>query len=714
MSFRIRQLSSFALLLVVTLGCSDDDVTASDAGAICRSDSDCDDGVFCNGMERCAPDIAVAEANGCAVGAPPCESSGSCEELTDTCSVGCVDADGDGADDVACGGDDCDDADRDRYPGNVELCDEAGVDEDCDPSTLGDKDQDGDGYVDMVCCNGTTCGADCDDTRATVSPESTEACNQLDDDCDGDVDEGVGLAGFVDADRDLHGDPDMPLVACAETVGFSTLGDDCDDSNVAVHGAQLEICDGIDNNCRNGVDEVLEIATWYVDADGDGFGNPSETIDSCDVQTGYSLLPTDCDDTDPDVSPAAAELCNGRDEDCNGLADFVLGPNDFEDDDGDGVVDASCAPAPDPADCADGDTERFPGAVESCDGRDNDCDASVDEDCVGGRTCPRGTVQATSPACDPILCEVNERVVAHECTNCSPGFESAAGADASGTDTECSNVDECAMVNECDQICIDTIGSYDCACTPPFTLAPDGRACLGEATFSHTGDMQSFVVPAAVTSIDVTVQGAEGGRTASALSPAGGQGAVTSATLPVIPGETLYVYVGGRGSPGSGGYNGGGNAGGATNTNGGGGGGASDIRRGGMGLGARLVIAGGGGGAGHSGDGGGAGGPAQGANGGGAGRGGGGGTDAGGGTGGTADLMGGNGSLGDGGSSPGGLHTGGAGGGGNYGGGAGGTVTSPGLAGGGGGGSSYAFPGATDVMLQRGGRTGHGSVFIRW
>ncbi len=701
-----------ALFLAAALGCSDD-VAPTDGGSLCRADSDCDDGVFCNGVERCATDIASASANGCNPGTPPCGSE-SCDEETDSCATGCVDADGDGVDDVACGGNDCDDADPNRYPGNPELCDEAGHDEDCDPATLGSKDQDGDGYVDIVCCNGTTCGADCDDTRVGVSPEATEACNQLDDDCDGDVDEGVSIAGFVDADRDLHGDPDRPLVACADTVGFSSLGDDCDDTNVAVHGAQLEICDGIDNNCRNGADEVLDTATWYVDADGDGFGDPSETIESCDVQMGYSLLPTDCDDDDPDVNPAAAELCNGRDDDCNGLADFAIGPNDFEDDDGDGVVDAACDPAPDLADCADGDVERYPGATESCDGRDNDCDATVDEDCVGGRTCPRGTDQSTSPACDAILCEANQRVVAHECTACSPGFESAAGADASGADTSCSNIDECAMANDCDDICMDTVGDYECACTPPYTLAPDGRACLGEASFDYTGDVQTFVVPEGVSSVDVTVQGGEGGRTSSAGSPPGGQGAVTTATLAVTPGETLYVYVGGRGSPSAAGYNGGGSAGGATITGGGGGGGASDIRRGGMALANRIVVAGGGGGAGHSGDAGGSGGGLQGANGGGGGRAGGGGTEAMGGTGGTADLMGGNGSLGLGGDSPSGFNTGGGGGGGYYGGGAGGTVTAAGLAGGGGGGSSYVLPGATGVTLQRGGRTGRGSVFIRW
>ena len=60
------------------------------------------------------------------------------------------DADGDGAYASICGGDDCDDLDPDRYPGNTEVCN-AGRDEDCDPKTGGNRDSDGDGYPDSDC-----------------------------------------------------------------------------------------------------------------------------------------------------------------------------------------------------------------------------------------------------------------------------------------------------------------------------------------------------------------------------------------------------------------------------------------------------------------------------------------------------------------------------------------------------------------------------------
>src|SRR6185369_16054221 len=120
--------------------------------------------------------------------------------------------------------------------------------------------------------------------------------------------------------------------------------------------------------------------TWYLDADGDGYGTPSApTITDCHPQMGYSLLATDCDDTTTSRSPRIAEMCNGIDDDCNGLADFPITPGDLEDDDRDGVADLGCG-MPRGMDCNDMDATALPGAAETCDGRDDDCDGHVDED----------------------------------------------------------------------------------------------------------------------------------------------------------------------------------------------------------------------------------------------------------------------------------------------------------------------------------------------
>lgn len=67
--------------------------------------------------------------------------------------TGQVDADGDGEPSIASGGRDCDDNDPNRYPGNIEICDHDGRDEDCDTSTFGNRDADGDGHVDAKCFN---------------------------------------------------------------------------------------------------------------------------------------------------------------------------------------------------------------------------------------------------------------------------------------------------------------------------------------------------------------------------------------------------------------------------------------------------------------------------------------------------------------------------------------------------------------------------------
>lgn len=110
-------------------------------------------------------------------------------------------------------------------------------------------------------------------------------------------------------------------------------------------------------------------------------------------------------------------------------------------------------------------------------------------------------------------------------------------------------------------------------------------------TFNYTGSVQTFVVPACVTSIHADVRGAQGGAGSSG-SGTGGLGGRAQANINVTPGETLYVYVGGQGGAPTGGWNGGGQGVGT----GSGGGGASDIRRGGQSLNDRIIVAGGGGG----------------------------------------------------------------------------------------------------------------------
>ncbi|MFH1462759.1 MAG: putative metal-binding motif-containing protein [Pseudomonadota bacterium] len=92
--------------------------------------------------------------------------------------------------------------------------------------------------------------------------------------------------------------------------------DECSESDPSVTWHSAEVCDGVDNDCDGLVDEDLA-GTWYPDADGDGWGDDAGATERCEGGSGWVTEPGDCDDGDAGVHPGALERCDGVDDDCD-------------------------------------------------------------------------------------------------------------------------------------------------------------------------------------------------------------------------------------------------------------------------------------------------------------------------------------------------------------------------------------------------------------
>ena len=188
------------------------------------------------------------------------------------------------------------------------------------PTTIWHLDADGDGYsvgtlVQCVQLPGYVLSTlilgftDCNDSNSDINPGADEWCNGEDDNCDGNMDEGVGFTYYQDADSDGFGNPVVQISACAAQPGYVTNNLDCNDSSGAINPNTL----------------------WYLDADSDGFA--SYAVQSCvSPGAGFTttvLSTTDCDDFSNTRYPGAPEICgNNIDEDCDELIDegCIVGP----------------------------------------------------------------------------------------------------------------------------------------------------------------------------------------------------------------------------------------------------------------------------------------------------------------------------------------------------------------------------------------------------
>ena len=189
----------------------------------------------------------------------------------------------------------------------------------------GDADSDGYGFgpATMSCsevAGSVTNNADCDDTNGAVHPGAVEVCNGVDDDCAYGPDDGLTFIDYyADNDGDTYG-AGRPASACAPIEGRVTNNADCDDFNASVYPSAAESCNGIDDNCDGSIDEGV-MNTYYLDSDCDGYASGPAILACAPPPCSSKWLSDDCDDSNASTHPGAPEVCDGVDNNCNGLVD---------------------------------------------------------------------------------------------------------------------------------------------------------------------------------------------------------------------------------------------------------------------------------------------------------------------------------------------------------------------------------------------------------
>jgi hypothetical protein len=319
---------------------------------------------------------------------------------------------------------DCNDANAAIHPGATEIVGDE-TDQNCDGTETCYADADNDGYrttativsVDCDCADSGEARAsepagDCNDGDAAIHPGVSEVCDGIDNDCDASVDELVTTLFYRDADGDGYGNVNQTASACSAPAGYVSISGDCDDANEAIRPGVAEIPgDETDQNC-----DGAEIC--YVDADNDGY-RTTATIASADcdcVDDGEAMAsePTgDCNDADAAIHPGVSEVCDGIDNDCDASVDELVTTLFYRDadEDGYGNVNLTASACSAPAgyvsifgDCNDADGSVHPGAEETCDGIDNDCDGTTHQDTENAitenacdrYTAPDGTIYTTT------------------------------------------------------------------------------------------------------------------------------------------------------------------------------------------------------------------------------------------------------------------------------------------------------------------------------
>jgi len=367
-------------------------------------------------------------------------------------------------------------------------------------------DVDHDGYF----AEGASCGtaADCDDTDASVHPGAIETCDNVDNNCDGSIDE------------DLTRPTTCGLGICSSNTGFETCtagvwgNDTCD----PYQGSGIETCDGqADENCNGTVDEGCECTDGDSRACGD---TPNQGICTQGTQTCAGGAWGSCVGA---VYPET-EICDNLDNNCDGNIDENLTQLTTNQNGLCGGNQETCSAGqwmP--------DENNYQPANEVCDNLDNNCDGTVDENFTNkGQTCTVG--QGACEATGQYICTQDG-----SCTECSavpgiPGVE------------DCSS----ALDNDCDG----TADNQEAQCQSTECTAGQTRACptdqpgicaIGTQTCSEAGSWndQQCVVPTpgaeiCGNGIDEDCSGADAACQVIPGIPAGGGGFTGGGTVQLV------------------------------------------------------------------------------------------------------------------------------------------------------------------------------------